>query len=132
MPSARTLGLLVVMALLLLFVVVPVVTAVAVVALVQWRSAAVPAGYRTSDLLRDGTPATATLIEWRTPGQSFLEARPMATFRVAVADHEPGELSITQSVPRAVLRRMKPGMDLNVRLSPDGLAGAVVFAREEE
>ena len=118
-------------ALLILFVVVPVVAAVAVIAFVQWRSPTVPAGYLTSELLRDGTPATATLLDWQTPGQSFLDQRPMVTFRVAVHDDEPAELTITQSVPRGVLHRMKPGMRLDVRLSKDGLAGAVAFEQEE-
>lgn len=94
------------MALLILFVVVPVVAAVAVIAFEQWRSPTVPAGYLTSELLRDGTPATATLLDWQTRGQSFLDQRPMVTFRVAVHDDEPAELTITQSVPRGVLHRM--------------------------
>ena len=119
------------MALLILFVVVPVVAAVAVVAFVQWRSPRVPAGHLTSELLRDGTPAQATLLDWRTPGQSFLDRRPMVTLRVAVHDDESAELTITQSVPRAVLHRMKPGMRLDVRLSEDGLAGAVAFEDDE-
>ena len=118
-------------ALLLLFVVVPVVAAVAVVALVQWRSPAVPAGHRTSELLRDGIRTTATLLDWHTPGQSFLDRRPMVSFRVAVHDAAAAELTITQSVPRGVLHRMKPGMPLDVSLSKDGLAGAVVFQRDE-
>ena len=113
-------------ALLLLFVVVPVFVAVAVVALVQWRSPDVPAEHLTSELLRDGTPANGTLVEWHITGQSFLDRRPMVDFRVAVREDEP-ELSITQSVPRDVLRHMKPGMPVEVRLSKDGLAGAVVF-----
>jgi hypothetical protein len=117
-------------ALVLLFVVVPVVAAVAVVAFVQWRSPAVPEGHLTSEVLRHGTPADATLLEWRTPGQSFLDARPMVTFRVALRDKEPAELDITQSVPRGILRAMKPGMPLAVRLSHDGLAGAVVLDPE--
>ena len=113
-------------ALLLLFVVVPVVLAVAVIALVQWRAPEVPAEHLTSELLRDGTRANGTLVEWHITGQSFLDRRPMVDFRVAVREDEP-ELSITQSVPRDVLNRMKPGMPVEVRLSEDGSAGALVL-----
>lgn len=118
-------------ALLILFVVVPVVAAVAVIAFVQWRSPTMPAGYLTSELLRHGTPAQATLLDWKTPGQSFLDLRPMVTLRVAIDDDEPSELTITQSLPRGVLHRMKPGMRLDVRLSKDGLAGAVVLELDD-
>ena len=113
-------------ALLLLFVVMPVVVAVGVVALVKWRSPDVPAEHLTSELLRDGTPAKGTLVEWHITGQSFLDRRPMVDFRVALREDEP-EVSITQSVPREVLHRMKPGMPVDVRLSEDGSAGALVF-----
>lgn len=117
------------MALLFLFVVLPVFLALAVAALVQWRSAPVPAELRTSDLLRDGTPGEATVLEWRTPGQSFLDRRPMVTFRLSLAGpgHESEELHITQSVTRDVLRSLEPGMTVDVRLSPDRKAGAIVF-----
>ena len=118
-------------ALLLLFVVVPVVVAVGVVALVQWRSPDVPAEHLTSELLRDGTPAKGTLVEWHITGQSFLDRRPMVDFRVALREDEAAELSITQSVPRDVLHRIKPGMPVEVRLSKDGVAGAVVFEPDE-
>ena len=114
-------------ALLLLFVVVPVVVAVAVVALVQWRSPEVRPEHLTSELLRDGTPAKGTLLEWHLTGQSFLDRRPMVDFRVAVLEDESEEMSITQSVPRDVLHRMEPGMPVEVRLSKDGCAGALVF-----
>lgn len=117
-------------ALLLLFVVVPVVVAVAVVALVEWRSPDVPAEHLTSELLRDGTHANGTLLEWHITGQSFLDRRPMVDFRVAVHEDEPAELSITQSVPRDLLHRMKRGMPVEVRLSKDGVAGALVFERD--
>jgi hypothetical protein len=115
-------------ALLFLFVVVPVLAAVVVVAFVQWRSPSVPAEHLTSDLLRNGTPVTATLLEWHTPGQSFLDQRPMVTFTVAVPEHDPAELRITQSVPRGLLRELEAGMLLDVRLSRDGRAGAVVLS----
>lgn len=114
---------------LLLFVVLPIVLGVAVIAWVQRHAPAVTAGHRTSDLLRDGIPATGTLIDWRTPGQSFLDSRPMTTFRVTLHGDEPVELSITQSVPRGVLSSMKPGMEVDVRLSEDRSAGAVVLPR---
>ena len=117
-------------ALLFLFVILPVFLALAVAALVQWRSAPVPPELRTSDLLRAGSPGEATLLEWRTSGQSFLDRRPMVTFRLSLAGADPTELHITQSVTRAVLRSLERGMTVDVRLSPDRKAGAIVFGEE--
>ena len=115
------------MALLFLFVILPVFLALAVAALVQWRSAPVPQELRTSDLLRDGAPGEATLLDWRTPGQSFLDRRPMVTFRLSLSGVDGAELFVTQSVTRAVLRSLERGMIVDVRLSPDRRAGAIVF-----
>lgn len=117
------------LALLLLFVVMPIVLGVAVAALVQWRSSPVAADELTSEVLRTGEPARATVLDWRSPGQSFVDRRPMVTFRVALVDGG-HELHITQSVPRIVLRRMQKGMTVDVRLSPDRASGAIVLPEE--
>lgn len=119
------------LALLLLFVVMPIVLGVAVAALVQWRSSPVAADELTSEVLRTGEPAQATVLDWRSPGQSFVDRRPMVTFRVALLDGG-DQLHITQSVPRIVLRRMQKGMTVDVRLGPDRASGAIVLPEESE
>lgn len=116
--------------LLLLFVVLPLVLAVGVAALVQWRSQPFPPELRTSSILRDGDPAEGELIDWRSPAQSFLDRHPMVTFRVAVVGAEATEIHITQSVPRGVLRRLERGMTVPIRLSADRAHGAIVFGEE--
>ncbi|HVE95208.1 MAG TPA: hypothetical protein VNB24_09820 [Acidimicrobiales bacterium] len=114
-------------ALLLLFVVLPLVLAYVIARLVQWRSEPFPAELRTSTILRDGDSAEGELIDWRSPAQSFLDRHPMVTFRVAVAGREQYEIRITQSVPRGVLRHLERGMTVPIRLSADRTHGAIVF-----
>lgn len=113
--------------LLVLFVVLPVVLAYVVARFVQSRAEPFPEEHRTSVILRDGEPAQGQLLDWRTPAQSFLDRHPMVTFRVAVSGDAPFEMSITQSVPQSVLRRLEKGMTVDVRLSADHLAGAIVL-----
>ena len=117
-------------ALLFLFVVLPVILGLAITALVQWRSAPVPTEHLTSELLRNGTATEATLIDWSAPGVSFVDLRPMVTFRVALPDRDPAEMLITQSVPRGALRSIREGMKVTVLLSADGTAGAIAFSEE--
>lgn len=119
-------------ALLLLFVVLPLVLAAAIAWLVQSRSEPFPPELRTSNLLRDGDPAEATLLDWRSPSQSFLDRHPMITFRVAVGAGVPFELDITQSIPRALLRSLEKGDIVDVRLSADRTAGAIVLSAPNE
>jgi hypothetical protein len=116
-------------ALVLLFVVLPIVLAPIVVAFVAWRAPAPPPGTRTSELLSDGEAATAELVGWRDKG-AFLELRPMVAFELIVAGEAPFELTVVQSVPRRLLSRLERGMTLDVRLSPDRAAGAIVFDRD--
>src|SRR5437660_262631 len=68
--------------LVFLFVVLPFIVAALIVPLVQRRSISMPPQYRTSHLLREGVAARATLLEWKSPAQSFLDRHPMVTFRV--------------------------------------------------
>ncbi len=114
-------------ALVFLFVILPVLLAVVVAWFVERRSAPFPAEHRTSHLLREGTPAEATLIDWRLPPQPFLDRHPMVTFDVEVAGDPPAAMQITQSVRRPVLRSLEKGMTVDIRLSPDRAAAAIVF-----
>ncbi len=115
-------------ALLLLFVVLPIIAAPIVVAIVARRSPALPAGLRISELLEHGEPATAELLEWKNKGPFLFDGRPMVAFRLAVrSSDEPFELIITQSVPRQLVARLSRGMTLDVRVSPDHIAGAIVL-----
>jgi hypothetical protein len=116
------------LALFLLFIVLPLVVAPIVVAVVARRSPELPNEYRTSSLLADGRPVTAQLTGWRNRAMFFLDRRPMVALSVTLDTGE--ALTITQSVPRPVLSKLRKGMDVEVRLAADGKAGAVVLPDE--
>jgi len=123
-------------ALVVLFVVLPFIVAAGVVAFVLWRSPSLPPELRTSALLAHGELSRGTLLDWRSRGLLF-DPRPMVALRLAIepdtadvsdpAGGQPFELTITQAVPRQLLGRLERGMSLEVRLSPDRTAGAVVL-----
>jgi hypothetical protein len=118
--------------LLLLFVVLPLAVAPVVVWIVARRAPELAPGLRTSELLRDGEPARAELLSWKDKGPSFLDRRPMVAFQLSVqpADQpgaEPFQLTVTQSVPRVLLKDFREGMTVDVRLSPDRSTGAIVL-----
>lgn len=118
------------MAFLLLFVVLPFVVAALVIGFVLWRSPDVQPGTRTSELLADGLPGSGTLVAVRSHASAFLDRRPMASLALEVTPADGGptfELIATQSVPRPILRALKPGIVLDVRYSPDRSAGAVIL-----
>ena len=119
--------------LLLLFVVLPVLVGPLVVMIVSRRAPDSPGQYRTSDLLRDGEPANAELLDSQVKGTFLFDPRPMVAFRLEVhrGDGEPFELTVTQSIPRAMLREFTPGMRLEIRLAADGSAGAIVLPDPE-
>lgn len=115
-------------ALLLLFVVLPLIVTPIVVAVVVRRSPDLPAEYRISALLDHGEPATAELLAWKNKGPFLLDSRPMVEYKLAVrTSAEPFELSVTQSTPRGAIAQLRPGMTLEVRLSADGRVGAIVL-----
>jgi hypothetical protein len=122
--------------LLLLFVVLPFIVGGIVMGLVSWRSQGVVPAHRISALLEHGEPGRAEVLDLRTLG-SFLDARPMVAFRLAVRpglageDVEAFELVVTQSVPRRVAAALQPGMVLEIRLSPDHTVGAIVMPSAE-
>ena len=115
--------------LLFLFVVLPFLVAGAVIAFVRWRWSGKPAPVRTSTILAEGEPAEAEVLSVKPLG-SFLEVRPMVKFalRVRAASKEPFDLEVIQSLPRAVLREFRAGDVIDVRLTADHSAGAVVWS----
>jgi hypothetical protein len=121
--------------LLLLFVVLPFVVGGIVMGLVSWRSNSVAPAHRTSDLLEHGEPGRAEVLDLRTLG-SFVDVRPMVAFRLSVRPGLAGEetdtfeLVVTQSIPRRLAAALQPGMVLEVRLSADHTAGAIVVPAE--
>ncbi len=117
-------------ALLLLFVVLPFAVAGAVIAFVTWRSRGGPAPVRTSEILRSGDEGQAEVLSVKATG-GFLDPRPMVRIRLRVTvPGEPGfELDATQSIPRALLRDLKPGDQVAVRVTSDRSHAAVVLDR---
>lgn len=115
--------------LLFLFVVLPFLVAGAVIAFVSWRSKNKPAPIRTSTILAEGQPAEAEVLSVRSLASSFLEVRPMVRFllRVQAGGDEPFDLEVVQSLPRAAVREFHAGDVIEVRVTPDHSAGAVVW-----
>jgi hypothetical protein len=115
-------------ALLLLFIVLPIVVAPIVIAIVARRSPVLPPGMRISELLEHGEPGDAELLEWENKGPFLFDSRPMVAFHLSVrCDDEQFELDLTQSVPRQFVAGLSKGMMLDVRVSPDRTAGAIVL-----
>ena len=116
-------------ALVVIFVVAPFVVAAAVVAFVTWRSSGSPPPVRTSAILADGDPAEAKLLSVKALGGP-LDLRPMIRFSLRV-DAGPGELpfdlEVVQSLPRGAIRDFHAGDILEVRVTTDRSAGAVVW-----
>ena len=115
-------------ALLFLFVVLPVILAGVVVALVSWRSSSDPPPVRTSTILATGLPATAEVLSIKPVGL-LLDVRPMVRLLLRVdagPDEALFELEVTQSLPRAVARAIRPGDVVEVRVTADRSAGAVL------
>jgi len=117
------------LALLLLFVVLPFVVAGGVIAFVSWRSKGGPAPVRTSDILATGDPGEAEVLTVKAMG-GFLDARPMVRMglRVQAGGSAPFDLEVTQSIPRGSLRDIRPGVRVEVRVTPDRSRAAVVLA----
>jgi hypothetical protein len=117
-------------ALVVLFVVLPFAVAAVVIPFVAWRNSGGPKPVLTSDILAHGVPARAQIVSVRPLG-SFLELRPMVRFLLRVtapADGAPFELEVIQSLPRYAVRDFQPGDQVEIRLTPDHTAGAVVWS----
>ncbi len=116
------------LALVALFVLLPIVVGGIVMALISWRAPRVPAGTRTSELLAHGEPGQAEVVAMRALG-GFLDMRPMVRIQLHVHPErgEDFDLTVVQAVPRRQLDDVRPGADVVVRLTPDHSAGAVVL-----
>ncbi len=123
------LGVTQVQALVLLFVLLPFLVAAAVIAFVSWRSKGDPPPIRTSTILAEGYPAEAEVVAVKTLG-GFLDMRPMVRFALRVnagPGEAPFDLEVVQSLPADVARRIRAGDVLDVRVTADRSAGAVVW-----
>jgi hypothetical protein len=113
--------------LVLIFVVLPIVLIGPVIWFVSWRNRTDEPPVLTSDILAHGTAAQAEIVAFKTYG-GFLDGRPMVRFglRITTADG-PLELVVTQSIPRQVLRGLQKGDQVEVRVSADRTAAAIVL-----
>jgi hypothetical protein len=129
-PTASLFGLTQAQALLLLFLVLPFAVAALVIPLVAWRSSGQPKPVLTSEILAQGVPAEAEILSVRSLG-SILDVRPMVRFQLRVTAHPdeaPFELEVVQSLPRGAVRDFQPGDTVEVRITADRSAGAVVWS----
>jgi hypothetical protein len=99
-----------------------------VIAFVSWRSSGTPPPVRTSTILAEGAPAEGEVLAVKLLG-TFLDMRPMVRFslRVHVVGESAFDLEVVQSLPRGVARDFHPGDLVELRLTPDRSAGAVVW-----
>ncbi len=117
-------------ALVVLFVVLPFAVAAVVIPFVAWRNASGPRPILTSEILAHGVLAQAEILSVRQLG-TFLDLRPMVRFQLRVTASPadaPFELEVIQSLPRYAVRDFRPGDRIEVRLTPDHAAGAVVWS----
>jgi hypothetical protein len=130
--TASLFGLSTTQALVVLFVILPFAVAAIIVPLVSWRSSGGPKPVLTSEILSQGVPAEARIISVKTlGGAGFLDPRPMVRFMLMVTanrDEEPFELEVVQSFPRAATRELRPGELVEIRLTPDHTAGAILWS----
>jgi hypothetical protein len=128
MPPAALVAATQAVELLLLFVVLPFIVAALVIAFVSWRSGDGIPPVRTSEILASGVPGEAEVICVKAMG-GFLDVRPMVRIdlRVRADGGASFDLEVTQSIPRAVLRELSAGDVVEVRLTADHSAGAVVL-----
>jgi hypothetical protein len=114
----------------LLFVVLPFAVAAVVIPFVAWRHAGDPKPVLTSEILAHGVPARAEILSVRQLG-TIIDLRPMVRFVLRVsasAAEDPFELEVIQSLPRYAVRDFRPGDHIEVRLTADHSAGAVVWS----
>jgi hypothetical protein len=115
--------------LVLLFVVLPFLIAPLVIAFVAWRSSGQPKPIRTSVILAEGQPAEGEVLSIKPLG-TIIDMRPMVRFSLRISagrDEAPFELEITQSFPRSLVREFRVGDVVDVRVTADRSAGAIVW-----
>ena len=119
-------------ALVLLFVVLPFVLAGLVVPFVAWRHRNDPKPVLTSEILATGVRARGEILAVRSLG-NILDVKPMVRFLLRVVPDSPGstnesfDLEVVQSIPRSLVGVYQPGDTVEVRLTLDHSAGAVVL-----
>jgi hypothetical protein len=121
-------------ALVFLFVILPFLLAGLVIAFVSWRSSHGPPPIRTSQILAEGLPGEAKVVSVKMTG-GFLDPRPMIRIGLHVTsgfDGPPFDLDVVQSFPKDVARKIRPGDTVQVRLTADRSAGAVVWQRGDD
>jgi hypothetical protein len=80
----------------------------------------------TSEILAHGDAGEAEILSVRNVGNLF-DPRPMVRFNLKVtSDSEPFEIEVVQSFPKYAIRSFHPGDRVDIRLTPDRTAGAVV------
>jgi hypothetical protein len=120
-------------ALLFLFVVLPFLVAAAVLWFVSWRWRDATPPVRTSEVLASGDVASAEVLSVKAVG-GFFDMRPMVRLglRVSAAEEAPFELEVTQSIPRVLFRDLRIGDRVEVRVTRDRTAAAVVLGPAAE
>ena len=114
-------------ALVILFIVLPIVLAAILVPTMVWWLSRGPRPVLTSELLTDGAPADGEILRIRSLG-NVLDLRPMVEFTLRVrasSGEEPFDLKVVQAVPRTMLGLFRTGDQVRVRLSADRSAGAI-------
>lgn len=127
--AASLFGLTTTQALVVLFVVLPFALAAVIVPVVGWWSSRGPKPVLTSEILASGLPARAEILSVRPMG-GFLDMRPMVRFKLRVTAEpaeEPFDLEVVQSLPRDLVRDFRAGDSVQIRLTKDRSAGAVVW-----
>ena len=113
----------------------PFALAALVIPFVAWRHRGDPKPFLTSEILATGVRGRAEIVSVRSLG-SVVDLKPMVRFMLRVdaggpdpdgSGGEPFDLEVVQSVPRSLVGVYRPGDRVEVRLTPDRSAGAVVF-----
>jgi hypothetical protein len=110
-------------------VLLPFAAAALVIPFVAWRSRNWPKPMLTRDILATGERAQGEILSVRNMG-TIVDLRPMVKVLVNVSapdSDQPFELEVVQSFPRSVIYGLRPGEKVEVRLSPDHTAGAIVW-----
>ena len=114
---------------MILFVLLPFALAALVIPFVAWRSRNWPKPILTRDILATGERAEGEIVSTKVLG-TIVDLRPMVKVVLNVSTFdggEPFELEVVQSFPRSVVYGLRAGERVEVRLSPDHTAGAVVW-----